>query len=311
VEQAADSNASAGRERRLGLIAALSAFTIWGGMPAFLRPLASVPALEIAAVRALFCCAVTLAFLALLGGTGPGAGLGAVRAALLDRGIRARLTLTALCMSINWLVYVWSIAHGHVIESSLGYFINPMINVLLGVIVLRERLNRVQVAAVALAALGVLYLTWQAGRPPWIALLLASSFGLYGLVRKTVAVEALAGLAAETLLIAPLAAGYLIWLELQGQAALGHSSLVVNLFLLGSGVMTAVPLAAFSYGARRIPYSTIGILQYVGPTLQLLLGLWLYGESLSAARLLGFELIWLALGLYAADGLLRARRAQL
>jgi chloramphenicol-sensitive protein RarD len=300
-----DTDAMARRERRLGLTAALAAFTIWGGMPAYLRPLASVPALQIAANRALFCCAVVLAFLAIVGGNGPRDGLVAVRAALVDRAVRSRLALTATCMSINWLLFVWAVAHGHVIEASLGYFINPLLNVLLGVVVLRERLNRVQLGAVALAGVAVLYLTWQAGRPPWIALVLAGSFAMYGLLRKTAGVEALAGLAAETLLIAPFAASYLIWLELTGQGALGHSGGLIDALLLGSGVVTAVPLACFSYGARRIPYSTIGVLQYVGPTLQLFVGLWIYGEPLSPARLLGFALIWLALALYAADGLLR------
>jgi len=298
------------RERRVGLFAALAAFTIWGGMPAYLRPLASVPALQIAANRALFCCVAALAFLAITGGSGARDGLGAVRAALVDRGVRGKLALTATCMSVNWLLYVWAVAHGHVLDASLGYFINPLLNVLLGVVVLRERLNRVQLGAVALAGVAVLYLTWQAGRPPWIALVLAGSFAVYGLLRKTVGVDALAGLAAETLLIAPFAAGYLIWLELTGQGALGHSSALIDTLLLGSGVVTAVPLAAFSFGARRIPYSTMGVLQYVGPTLQLFLGLWLFGEPLSPARLLGFALIWFALAVYAADGLLRREPAR-
>jgi len=222
---------------------------------------------------------------------------------------RATLMVTALCASTNWLLYVWAVTNGHVIEGSLGYFINPLVNVLLGVIVLGERLNRVQTAAVALAGLGVAYITWISGRPPWIALALASTFGLYGLLRKVVSVDALAGLAAETTLIAPVVAAYLVYVELTGTAVLFHVSPAITALLLAGGIVTAVPLALFSYGARRIPYSALGVLQYVGPTMQLMFGVWLYGEAMPPERLLGFSLIWLALALYAGDGMIR-RHAQ-
>jgi chloramphenicol-sensitive protein RarD len=286
-----------------GLVAGLSAFTIWGLLPLYLRPLQQVSATQIMANRLIWCCAVVLGWLAVRGQ------LGELRAALGERATRVRLTATALLISTNWLVYVWGVTHGYVVETSLGYFINPLVNVLLGVVVLRERLNRVQQLAVALAALGVVYLTWLAGRPPWIALVLACSFSLYGLLRKVVAASPLVGLGAETLLIAPLGAAYLAYCELSGQGALGHAGPAVTALLLAGGPLTAIPLALFAFAARRIRYATVGLLQYIGPTLQLVVGLGLYREPFPAQRMFGFALIWLALVVYAGDGLLAARRA--
>jgi chloramphenicol-sensitive protein RarD len=212
-------------------------------------------------------------------------------------------------ITINWLTYVWAVANGHVVETSLGYFINPLLNVLLGVIVLREGLSRAQWLAVAVAGLGVAYLTVMTGHLPWIALTLAMSFGLYGFVRKVISVEALPGLATETLLLLPFALGYLVWAEINGTAAFGHGSSVgLNAMLIGAGPVTAVPLFLFAYGARLIPYSTIGLLQYLAPTLQLLCGLFLFHEPFERERAVGFVLIWSALGIYAAEGLWRARK---
>ena len=214
---------------------------------------------------------------------------------------RKRLAASALLISTNWLVYVWSVENGHVVESSLGYFINPLVNVLLGVVVLRERLNRVRWCSVALAAAGVAYLTWLAGRPPWIALTLATSFGSYGLLRKTVAVDALVGLGAETLLVAPFGAGYLLFLEVTGHGAFSGADPFVRGLLLVAGPLTAIPLALFAFGARRVSYSTVGIVQYIGPTMQLVLGIRLFHESFTRARAVGFACIWAALALYVAD----------
>jgi chloramphenicol-sensitive protein RarD len=182
------------------------------------------------------------------------------------------------------------------------------VSVLLGVAVLHERLNRGQRAAVALAAAGVIYLTIVVGHPPWISLTLALSFGLYGLIRKVVAVEAVPGLAVETLLLTPLAGAYLLWCESQGTGAMGHLGMATDVLLIGSGLATALPLALFAYGARLIPLSTVGLTQYIGPTLQLLLGITVFGEPFPAVRAWGFAMIWLALSIYAGDGLLRSRR---
>jgi chloramphenicol-sensitive protein RarD len=285
-----------------GLAAAIGAFAIWGLLPLYLKAVSVVPAPEIMAHRLMWCCVVVLAWLAVRGE------LGAVRAALANRASRRRLAATALLISLNWLIYIWAVNSGHIVEASLGYFINPLLNVVLGVFVLSERLNRAQWAAVALAAIGVLYLALVTGRPPWIALTLAVSFGLYGLIRKVVAVEAVPGLAAETLLLLPFAAAYLGWLEFRGVGALGHSGATVNALLLLSGPVTALPLALFAFGARLIPLSTVGLVQYIGPTLQFLTGVLVFHEAFPRARAIGFTLIWAALAIYALDGLWRNRR---
>jgi chloramphenicol-sensitive protein RarD len=294
----------ASSERQSGLLALICAFSTWGFLPLYLRPLRAVPPVEVMCHRLLWCCLFVLALLAARGE------LDHVRAALRDGKTRARLCASAAFISCNWLLYVWSVTSGHVVEGSLGYFINPLINVLLGVIVLDERLERVQWLAVAIAAGGVAYLTWLAGRPPWIALGLAGSFGSYGLIRKTVAVEALPGLASETLLIAPLGLAYLVAGELSGRGVGLHAGGWTLPLLLCGGPLTALPLWLFSYGARRVPYSTVGIVQYIGPTQQLLLGIFVFGEPFPPARAAGFALIWVAIAIYAGHGLLRARSAR-
>ena len=294
---------AAATQRRSGLAAAIAAFAMWGVLPLYLNLMAAVPALEIMAHRVVWCCVLVLAWLALRGE------LAAVRAALACRTTRLRLAATGGLISVNWLVYVWAINNGHVIEASLGYFINPLVSVALGVVVLSERLNRAQWAAVGLAATGVLYLAIVAGRPPWIALVLAMSFGLYGLLRKVVAVESVPALATETLLITPLAGAYLLWLGTQGSGAFGRLGIGMDLLLLGSGLATAIPLALFAYGARRIPLSTVGLTQYLAPSMQLMLGVFFFGEPFPRARAMGFVLIWLALAIYATDALRRSRVA--
>jgi chloramphenicol-sensitive protein RarD len=285
-----------------GLAAAVGAFVLWGLFPLYLKPLSGIPALEIMAHRIVWCCLLVFAWLALRGE------LGAVRRALADPASRKRLTLSAALISVNWLIYVWAVTNGHTVEASLGYFINPLLNVVLGVFVLKERLNRAQWLAVTLAAIGVAYLTVITGRPPWIALALAASFGLYGLIRKVVAVESVPGLATETLLLAPFAVALLLWAEANGSGALGRSTPAVNALLLGSGLATALPLTLFAFGARLIPLSTLGLVQYVGPTLQFLIGVLVFHEPFPRARAVGFVLIWAALAVYAADGLWRSRR---
>jgi len=286
-----------------GLAATTAAFTIWGLFPIYLYGLRAVPALQVIAHRVTWSCLFLLAWMGLRGE------LGRLTAALERPALIGRLTLTACLISCNWLVYVWSVTHNHVVDSSLGYYINPLMNVVLGVFVLRERLNRAQWLAVALAAIAVAYLTVLAGRAPWIALALAITFSLYGLLRKVTSVDALPGLATETLLLMPLAAAYLGWCELTGSGALTRAPVTVAALLIGSGLATAIPLFLFAYGARTLPYSTVGLLQYIGPSLQLLCGVLLFHESFGAARAAGFVLIWSALLICVADGLARARRA--
>lgn len=295
-------DAAASRRVTEGVLAAGGAFMIWGLFPMYLKALQSVPPLQVIAHRVVWCCLLVMGWLA------GRRELGRVSAALADRRARWTLLATGALISVNWLVYVWGVTNDRVVETSLGYFINPLVNVLFGVVLLSERLNRMQWTAVGLAAAGVLYLTWSAGHPPWLALTLAVSFGLYGLLRKVVSVDALAGLATETLLILPFAAAFLLWSEAAGTGALGHSGLAIDALLVGSGVVTAVPLVLFAFGARRIPYSTVGLLQYIAPSLQLALGVLVYGEPFGRERAIGFTLIWLALLIYAVDGLWRARR---
>jgi len=286
-----------------GLAAAAAAFTIWGLFPVYLHPLSGVPALQVIAHRVTWSCLFLVAWLLLR------RELGVLAATLARPALLARLALTALLISVNWLVYVWSVTHNHIVETSLGYYINPLVNVLLGVIVLREHLNRAQWTAIGLAALAVLYLGLLAGRPPWIAGALAVSFSLYGFVRKIISVDALPGLTTETLLLMPLAAGYLAWCRWAGSGALTTQGPGVAALLIGSGLVTAIPLFLFAYGARALPYSTVGVLQYIAPSLQLLCGVVLFHESFGPARAAGFALIWVALLIYAADGLWRARAA--
>ena len=284
-----------------GLLAGLAAYIMWGLFPLYLRPLHAVGTFEVIAQRVTWSCVLILLWMLAT------KQLDKLRATLTNPALLWRLCLSASLITVNWLMYVYAVANGHVLEASLGYFINPLLNVLLGVVILSERLNPAQWASVALAAVAVLYLALIAGHPPWISLTVATSFGLYGLVRKVIAVEALPGLAVETLLLAPLAAGYLLWLEASGAGAMGHSALTIDALLVGSGAITALPLFLFAYGARLIPFSTMGLLQYIAPSLQMVLGLMVFGESLDHNRAVGFALIWSALAIYVADGLWRAR----
>jgi len=225
--------------------------------------------------------------------------------------VLASFVASALLLSANWLVYIWSVNNGHVIEASLGYFITPLVNIMFGFALLKERLRPTQWGAVGIAALGVAWLTWQTGTVPWIALALAASFGAYGLMRKTAALGALEGLTLETMVLFPLAAAYVSWLSWHGQNAfITTPSDGTRLLLMAAGPLTAIPLLLFAAGARKIPLSVLGLLQYLAPTLQFLLGVWVFHEAFSRERLVGFAVIWAALALYAAEGLLHTRRGR-
>jgi len=297
------SPSDAHRESVRGFWAAFSAFTIWGLLPLYLKLLTGITAIQITANRLLWGCLLTSAVV-LARGEWP-----QIRAALANPRSRLYLFASALLITTNWLIYAWAITNNHVIESSLGYFINPLLNILLGVFVLSEKLNRTQWTAVALAAAAVIFLTWTAGRPPWIALGLAGSFGFYGLLRKLVTVDALPGLTTETLIAAPFALIYLLWCYANGTSALGSVGTLQTIVLILGGAVSAIPLVMFAYGARRIPYSLVGVLQYIGPTLQFLTGLFLYHEPFTSTRGIGFGLIWIALAVYAVDGIVRSRKA--
>ena len=285
-----------------GLLYAALAYALWGLFPLYFRQVATVPSFEIVVHRCVWALAVLVIALSVL------RRWGWLARVLRQPRQRALFGLSALLLSANWLVYVWAVNHDRVIDSSLGYFITPLVNVLLGYVVLHERLRRPQVAAVALAALGVLWLTFQAGQLPWIGLVLAASFGFYGLLRKTATLGALEGLALETLLLAPLAIPLLLWLTSRGGSAFASGDASLIGWLLLAGPLTVVPLLLFAAGARRITMATLGLLQYIGPTIQFALGVWLFHEPFDRTRFVGFALIWLALALYSAESWWVARR---
>lgn len=284
-----------------GLLAAALSYALWGLFPLYFRQVASVPSFEIVLHRSVWSLAFVLLLL-----------LAQRRWAWLAEVAKQPRTLgiflaSALLLSSNWLIYVWAVNNGRVLEASLGYFINPLVNVALGVLFLKEKLRPAQKGALAVAALGVGWLTWTAGVPPWIALALALSFGLYGLLRKTAPLGALEGLALETALLAPLAVPALLWLSLHG-GSLATADAPTWAWLLFAGPLTAVPLLLFAHGARRVTMATLGLLQYLAPTIQFLLAVWLFHEPLRPERLAGFVLIWVALALYSAESLWRLRR---
>ncbi|WP_431265575.1 EamA family transporter RarD [Roseateles chitinivorans] len=290
------------RHARTGMLYAALAYIAWGLFPLYFKRLSHVSAFEIIAHRTLW----SMVFVAiLLTALRRWAWLGPV---LRSPKLLGTCAVSALLLSTNWLVYVWAVQQGHVVEASLGYFINPLVNVMLGFVFLRERLRPVQWLAIGLAAAGVVWLTVTAGRLPWIALVLALSFGIYGLMRKTAHLGALEGLTLETLILSPFAAIALFWWTSQGTSAFATGDAGHIAWLLLAGPLTAVPLLLFAAGARRITLTTLGLVQYLSPTIQFLLGVWLYHEPLAGARLAGFVLIWSALAVYSAESLWRSRR---
>lgn len=290
---------------RNGMLATLSAFVIWGLAPLYFRTLGSVPPFEIVAHRVLWSAIFLAALLAFLPFTG---GFARVRGVWQQPRLLALLALTSLLTSSNWLVFIWSIDAGRLLEASLGYFINPLVSVALGALFLGERLRPLQAVAVAIACAGVAWRVWQVGSLPWIPLFLAGTFGLYGLLRKRAPVDAVSGLFVETLLVAPLALAWLAWLHHQGHLAFGGGG-VTDWLLPLTGVITAVPLMMFAVGARRLPLATVGFLQYIAPSLNFLVAVVIFREPLDTTQLVGFALIWLALAVYSADLIRSARRA--
>jgi chloramphenicol-sensitive protein RarD len=286
-----------------GIVQAALAYFCWGLYPLYFKALQQVPPHEMLAHR----MAWSLGFIVLvLAAQRRFAWLGA---ALADRRTRWTFLASACVISLNWFIYIWAVVNQRVVEASLGYFINPLVNVLVGWLVLKERLRPVQWGAVALAGAGVAWLTFDAGHLPWIALLLAVSFASYGLLRKTAPLGALEGLSMETLLLGPIAIAALAWWGAHGELRFADASLGTQALIAAAGPITAIPLLLFAAGARRIPFSLLGLLQYIGPTLQLMVGVWLFHEPFPPARALGFAAIWAALALYSAESLWRARRA--
>lgn len=286
----------------LGILSAGSAFTLWGIFPLYLKLLKSVPSLEILSHRVVW----SAIFLGLI--------LTLRRQWDWMHSIRTRprialaFVASAAMLGANWVIYIWAVNADRIIDASLGYFIAPLFNVLFGVL-LGERLKAIQWAAIALAAAGVGWLTLSAGQLPWIGLVLASTFSLYGLIRKTASLGALEGLSVETLVMLPAAALFLLLPDSGSSHAFVASGWFLTLMLVAAGPVTAVPLLLFAFGARRIPLSVVGLLQYIGPSIQMLLGIWLYHEPFGGDRQIGFALIWTALALYSLEALWRAWRS--
>jgi len=279
-----------------GILYAAAAYAIWGILPVLLKTLSNVPVFQITAHRAVWCFLFLIVLVASQGQ------LTALKATLTRRNLLI-YTLTAGLLSVNWLVFVWAVNNGFIVDSSLGYFINPLVSVLLGVIFLREKLRPLQWLPVGLVAAGVAYMTFSHGGLPWIALVLALTFGSYGLAKKIAPLEALPGVAMETGIMAIAGLGYLLFEESRHTGAFGHVGLATSLLLVVAGIASAVPLLLFTAGTRRAPLSVVGLLQYISPTLQFLCGVFLYREAFDHTHLVGFCIIWLALLVFTGESL--------
>ncbi len=288
-------------EQRAGVLMGLAAYGLWGLFPLYFPLLEPAGGVEIVAHRIVWSLLVVGLLLTVL------RRWGAVRAALVDRRTMLVLALAAVLITGNWLTFVLAVNSGHVVETSLGYFINPLVSVLFGVLVFRERLRRLQWVAVGTAAVAVVVLTVDNGRPPWIALVLAGTFATYGLMKKLVRVEAAPGLFLETMLLVVPALVVLAVLQGRGESSLGEAGAGHVLLLVSSGIATAIPLLLFAASTRRVPLSTVGLLQYVTPLMQLAIGVFVYDEPMPPARLAGFAIVWVALVVFTVDGLRTAR----
>jgi chloramphenicol-sensitive protein RarD len=287
---------------RKGLLLGLGAYAVWGVLPLYFKALARVGPVEIVAHRILWSI-LFLVVLATLWGR-----WGGIKAAASTPKVLGILAVTATLIAINWLVYIWAVLNGHVLEGSLGYYLNPLVNVLLGVLLLKEKLTRGQLCAVILAGAGVAVLAIGAGSGLWISLALAGSFASYGFLRKVAPVEAIEGLSIETVLLAPFALGWVLWLGSHGQSGflLDRGT---TLLLVASGAVTAVPLLLFTAAAKRLPYSTLGFLQYIAPSVQFLLAVLVFGEKLTTAHIVCFAAIWAALAIFAVEGVRLGHKA--
>jgi chloramphenicol-sensitive protein RarD len=284
-----------------GIWNGLGAYILWGFFPIYWKLLHEVSALQVIGHR------ISWSFLLLVGVILLSRAWQEFRSAALAPKVIGIYAFAGVLLSVNWLIYVWGVNSGFIVETSLGYFINPLVSVLLGVLFLRERLRAMQWIAVGLAAAGVIYLTLIYGRPPWIALSLALSFGIYGLVKKLAPLGSLYGLTLETALVFPLALIYLAFVQSAGTAAFLHQGALTDLLLIGTGVVTSIPLLMFASAARQIPLTMIGVLQYIAPTLQFIIGVFLYHEPFDQSRLIGFSLVWLALILFWVENYLANR----
>lgn len=280
-----------------GIWYAVAAFSLWGILPIYWKTLKHVAALQILAHRFVWSFVFVAILITCFGLWNN------LKAVVKERNKLLAAVACSVLVCVNWGIYIWAVNAGHIVDSSLGYYINPLFSVCLGMLVLRERLNFWQLTALVIAAVGVLIIAFQYEKVPWIALSLAISFGLYGLVKKMANIESVIGLTLETLILTPVALGYLLWLQHKGVGAFGNSPLWVTLLLAGAGIVTAIPLLWFARATQRVPLSIVGFTQYLTPTMMLLLGLFLYHETFSLVQLIGFVFIWCALALFSSSNL--------
>jgi chloramphenicol-sensitive protein RarD len=285
-----------------GLLYALAAYLLWGVLPIYWKWLQHVPAAQIIGHR------IGWSFVLLLGIIFAAGQWRTFRAAITRR-VLFIYSAAGILLSVNWLIYIWGVNAGYIVETSLGYFINPLLSVVLGTFIFDERLRPAQWIAVGLAAGGVFYLTWAYGSLPWIALSLALTFGLYGVVKKIAPLGSLYGLTLETGFVLLPAFAYLVFMNAAGHGAFGHEGLPTDALLAGAGLVTTIPLLLFASAARSIPLTMIGILQYIAPTLQFLIGVFVYHEPFTRAKLIGFAMVWIALLVFWFEGALARRRA--
>ena len=284
-----------------GFLFALSAYLMWGVLPLYMKAVAHIPPVEVVAYRVVWSVPLAGALLLLLGRTAD------VRAALRTPRVLAMAALTAAIISVNWGIYVWAIAVDRAVETALGYYINPLVTVLLGALLLGERFDRVQLVAVGLAAAAVLLLTLESGGVPWVSLALAFTFAAYGYLRKTLPIGPSQGFFLEVLLLTPPSLAWIVWIEATGQGHLVGGSGVDTLLLVAAGPATAIPLILYGFGAKMLRISTIGLMQYIAPTMMALLAVFSFGEPFGPDRVVAFGLIWVALALYTWSVLFRRK----
>jgi chloramphenicol-sensitive protein RarD len=284
-----------------GILNGIAAYALWGFFPIYWKLMHRVPALQVIGHRIGWSFIFLIAFILL---TRQWKDFQSTALTSKTLGI---YSIASVLLTVNWLVYVWGVNAGLIVETSLGYFINPLLSVLLGVIFLRERLRLAQWIPVALAAAGVLYLTLAYGRPPWIALTLAFTFGFYGFVKKLAPLGSLYGLTLETGIVFPIALIYLAFVEFNNTGAFLNDGTFIDLLLIGAGLVTTIPLLMFASAAKQIPLTVVGILQYIAPTLQFLIGVFIYHEPFDHSRLVGFGLVWLALIIFGVESYLANR----
>lgn len=293
--QTSNQNEASDNGLRQGIYFALAAYGLWGVAPVYFKSVSHVPAFEVLIHRVIWSVVFLLLFITLTGR------LGKVVAVFKQPKLLGGLVVTALIISLNWLVFIWAVAEGRILETSLGYFINPLISVFLGMIFLSERLRPMQWLALSFAALGVLYQLIEYGSLPWVGLVLAFSFGFYGLLRKQLVVEAVPGLFVETLIVLPIALSILGWMQYEDRLVFGHQSLQTDLLLVAAGLVTTFPLLFFAGAARRLPLSMMGFIQYLAPSITFALAVFVYHEPLDSTKMITFAMIWLGLLLFTGE----------